>query len=157
MTTVNQARPNKRSPYATRAPFLPIPTHRAISAALDRAVWERDRGVCHKCGTDLEEIRAQLDAYFAAAKRLLLDDESATEQARTYGALLYGEHARAWPHRLWERHHIVSVSEGGHTTLDNLRTLCEPCHQAETKKLAGRLALHRKRHGYRPHIPEGLQ
>jgi 5-methylcytosine-specific restriction enzyme A len=42
---------------------------------------------------------------------------------------------------LWEADHIVPVAEGGgECSLDNMRTLCIPCHQTETKKLRGRLA-----------------
>lgn len=39
-----------------------------------------------------------------------------------------------------QEHDILAVSEGGGSTgLDNIRTLCTPCHQGETVKLAGRL------------------
>lgn len=41
----------------------------------------------------------------------------------------------------WEADHIVPVSEGGgFCGLENLRTVCQPCHRAETAALAGRLA-----------------
>jgi len=30
-----------------------------------------------------------------------------------------------------EAHHIKPVSEGGETTLENLKTLCKPCHSAQ--------------------------
>ena len=42
---------------------------------------------------------------------------------------------------LWEVDHIKPVSEGGGLCgLDNLRTLCTPCHDAETRRLRMRLA-----------------
>ena len=36
--------------------------------------------------------------------------------------------------------HIKAVAEGGgDASLDNLRTLCTPCHQNQTERLRGRL------------------
>lgn len=158
MTTANQTRPHKRSSYATRAPFLPLPPSRVISASLDRAVWERDRGVCKKCGLDLDAVRALLDGYYASTIiETLRDANRATAITRCYAEAMWLGNAAAYPHRLWERHHIVSVAEGGETVLENLETLCGNCHAVETKKLAKRLGLHRRRHSYRPHIPEELR
>ena len=40
----------------------------------------------------------------------------------------------------WQADHELAVAEGGGSTgLDNLRTLCTPCHGAETEKLLARL------------------
>lgn len=45
----------------------------------------------------------------------------------------------------WEADHILPVVEGGgECTLDNLRTLCHPCHKKETKALAERRAAARR-------------
>ena len=43
----------------------------------------------------------------------------------------------SFPHH-WEADHIVPLVEGGLHTPDNIRTLCIPCHKAETKKLTAR-------------------
>lgn len=41
---------------------------------------------------------------------------------------------------LWEADHIVPVIEGGGCCgLENYRTLCIPCHRAETRKLRSRM------------------
>ena len=41
----------------------------------------------------------------------------------------------------WDADHIVPVVEGGGSCgLENLRTLCTPCHKQETAKLAARRA-----------------
>jgi len=40
----------------------------------------------------------------------------------------------------WEADHILPLAEGGKTTLENGRVLCEPCHRSETRGLRGRLA-----------------
>jgi 5-methylcytosine-specific restriction protein A len=42
---------------------------------------------------------------------------------------------RTW----WEADHIVPVVEGGDSGLDNVRTLCLPCHREETAALRERL------------------
>ena len=40
----------------------------------------------------------------------------------------------------WQADHELAVAEGGGSTgLDNLRTLCTPCHGGETEKLFARL------------------
>ena len=45
------------------------------------------------------------------------------------------------PHRLksgsepWDADHVIPLSEGGDFGLDNIRTLCLPCHKHETSKL----------------------
>lgn len=40
----------------------------------------------------------------------------------------------------WQADHELAVAAGGGSTgLDNLRTLCSPCHSAETEKLLTRL------------------
>jgi len=47
---------------------------------------------------------------------------------------------------LWEMDHIRPVSEGGGLCgLDNLRTLCVPCHRDETADLARRRVAEKQR------------
>lgn len=41
---------------------------------------------------------------------------------------------------LWEADHIVPLVEGGGFLLDNLQTLCVPCHTGDTARLAARRA-----------------
>ncbi len=46
----------------------------------------------------------------------------------------------------WQADHETPVAEGGGAcSLDNLRTLCTPCHAAETRQLAARRAVSRRR------------
>lgn len=40
----------------------------------------------------------------------------------------------------WEADHILPVVEGGDSSLDNIRTLCIPCHRAATAALRARRA-----------------
>ncbi|MCA9879596.1 MAG: HNH endonuclease, partial [Thermomicrobiales bacterium] len=45
----------------------------------------------------------------------------------------------------WDADHIVPVSEGGgECSLENMRTLCVPCHQVVTRELAKRRTSHRR-------------
>jgi 5-methylcytosine-specific restriction protein A len=40
----------------------------------------------------------------------------------------------------WEADHTVPIVEGGALTIENLRTLCVPCHRSETRKLRARMS-----------------
>ncbi|MHB1524907.1 MAG: HNH endonuclease [Candidatus Dormibacteria bacterium] len=44
----------------------------------------------------------------------------------------------------WHADHIVPLIDGGARTLDNLQTLCKPCHTAKTKREAKERALRRR-------------
>lgn len=57
--------------------------------------------------------------------------------------------AEGWPLHIrtswWEADHIIPVVEGGgQTGLENLRTLCWPCHRKATAELAARRAARRR-------------
>lgn len=41
------------------------------------------------------------------------------------------KHRKSW----WEADHIVPVVEGGDSNLENIRTLCIPCHRGVTTEL----------------------
>lgn len=87
-------------------------------------VFERDKGICAKCGIDCQ-------AAYAKA----LDEKS----------ILPGfpnDFGRDW----WEADHIVPVIRGGgQCGLDGYRTLCVPCHKGETAKLARERMTERRR------------
>jgi len=40
--------------------------------------------------------------------------------------------------------HITEVIRGGSNQLENLQTLCQPCHKAKTRRLAHERALERR-------------
>ena len=89
-------------------------------------VFSRDRGVCALCAADTVSI-------YAALKR-------ARGSARTAGLSLYGLKTIASRRSLWDADHIRPVAEGGgQCDLDNLRTLCLPCHREVTAELRLRL------------------
>jgi 5-methylcytosine-specific restriction protein A len=51
----------------------------------------------------------------------------------------------------WDADHIIPVCEGGgECTLENMRSLCVPCHQLVTKDLARKRASQRRQERRRP-------
>lgn len=108
-------------------------------------VLKRDKGVCALCGFDAEKM-----------KRIL--DHAVTAYCKTNGIQF-----RAWHHFMiaaigllvrldwrigksnWEADHILPVSEGGGGCgLENLRTLCIPCHKEVTREMYRRRKRRRK-------------
>lgn len=56
--------------------------------------------------------------------------DTVDREARTRSTLYMGE---------WDADHIVPLCEGGEHSLQNLRTLCKPCHKTVTAELRQRL------------------
>lgn len=68
------------------------------------------------------------------------DRRAASQCARELG---FGNYYQ--PAAFWQADHIRECARGGWGTgLDNLRTLCTPCHKEETARLAAELAEDRK-------------
>jgi hypothetical protein len=89
-------------------------------------VFARDRGICALC-------RADTVAIFAALRR-------ARGKARAAGLSFYGMASISARRSLWDADHILPVAEGGgQCDLDNIRTLCVPCHREVTAQLRQRL------------------
>lgn len=89
-------------------------------------VFARDGGVCAACQADTVAI-------FSALKR-------ARGAARAAGLSVYGMRTITSRRSLWDADHILPVAEGGgQCDLDNLRTLCLPCHREFTADLRRRL------------------
>lgn len=107
------------------------------SGGFRAAVFERDRGVCAGCGLDTELLR-----------RIL---RHAIRSLATQGGYrwCYEKQVRqtlGLPDcdSRWEADHIIPLIEGGENSLQNGRTLCVPCHKAETRQLARRRAQRRR-------------
>ena len=89
-------------------------------------VFARDRGICASCHADTIAI-------YAALKR-------SRGPARAAGLSFYGMKSISARRSLWDADHIRPVAEGGgQCDLDNLRTLCLPCHREATVQLRLRL------------------
>jgi 5-methylcytosine-specific restriction protein A len=103
-------------------------------------VFQRDRGVCALGGIDSVLLGKMLDAEWRRLKLAI------TDQQRKARAEFRREYRWFFSRRTcWDADHIVPVVEGGgECTLDNIRTLCVPCHQRVTKDLARRRASRRR-------------
>jgi len=78
-------------------------------------VFDRDKGVCSKCGVDTKA-----------------------------GLSLFTQRTGNNTGHLWQADHIKPVAEGGgECGLDNIRTLCTACHKEATAELRRRLSLSR--------------
>lgn len=95
-------------------------------------------------GATPEQIhRAQLEQWGRlAAKRWLCNEAAELLRARGWSRKVV-LNLRRWrqpPTHWWEADHRVPVAEGGADLgLENLRTLCRPCHARETSALRRRL------------------
>ncbi len=115
--------------------------------ALRRQVEERDREVCAECGRDCRALRARLEERLGHFYGPTSTPWPLKLRACRWGKLLarlkLTRHMCSLRH-LWEADHVVPVCEGGANALENLRTLCLPCHKGETRKLAARRARARR-------------
>lgn len=120
-------------------------------------VYQRDHGVCAICGLDVSRIEIDLDVrrrinfgYYNECGLWPLADESirAYRRALATAGFDLGK-------SLWEADHIKPVCEGGgECGLDNLRTLCVPCHKRVSADLAQKRAIDRRTQNSGPSLWE---
>jgi 5-methylcytosine-specific restriction protein A len=96
---------------------------RSSTTYLRQCVLKRDRGICALCGIDMVTMRRRVMKLPLAARMKKLRDLT--------GHGLIGHTRKSW----WEADHILPVVEGGDSNLENLRTLCHPCHRGVTTEL----------------------
>lgn len=112
---------------------------------LRRLVWKRDRGVCSRCGCDTGKV-LRVASYAAESYQEIGQREVYYRWANVAVWSVFvglGFNSEASLH-LWEADHIVEVVRGGDSCLENMQTLCLPCHKGKTKQLAGERARDRK-------------
>jgi len=89
---------------------------------LRNRIKERDKEICFDCGSDLAMLKRFLGYWetLGCAKRPCRDLVSAGMKRR--GFKRGGS--------LWDAHHVIKWVDGGDVLgLDNVITLCEPCHK----------------------------
>ena len=79
---------------------------------LRRRIRKRDRAICAHCRLDTNALRRQVRGRGRA--RALREKGFVPRRS------------------LWELDHIVPLIDGGSHELDNLQTLCKPCHKKKT-------------------------
>lgn len=104
-----------------------------------KQVFERDRGVCRQCGLDTEQLKSLL-----LRVRLEKGEAAYRELVRRYRAKYrFGFELEK---HYWEADHVKAVClGGGSATLDNLTTLCLPCHRKKTRWDLRKLRRRRKK------------
>jgi 5-methylcytosine-specific restriction enzyme A len=90
-------------------------------------VYKRDHGICAICGVDTQALRAKI-----ASMKWGWNDAFWKWSWITYRRVVCGS--------IWDMDHIIPVVEGGgECGLENLRTLCIPCHRQVTADLRKRM------------------
>lgn len=107
-------------------------------------IFTRDMGFCAKCGVDCKLV--------ARIVHRLEEGCGFTSRAGVFWPMLslaavFYRYMIGWtkyPSSYWEADHILPTASGGEDTMENARTLCQPCHRGETSEYAGLLAAGRK-------------
>ena len=109
-------------------------------------VEQRDHGICAACGRDCLALEARIQKRLSGAYEAARDGRLRAVRWSRFLVRLHTRMADTFHvGSLWDMDHIVPVVEGGGACgLDNLRTLCSPCHKRETRALAARRARQRR-------------
>ena len=88
-------------------------------------VYLRDNGICNICNTDTKMIARQANMLLYDEKEQYLKDNMISLKRKIW----IKKHGGG----LWDADHIVPVKDGGGLCgLENMRTLCIPCHKKIT-------------------------
>lgn len=111
------------------------------SSRIREQLFTLEQGKCQKCGIDANALYLRIQSLQPAERlnALIHANWYIPKGKKALDKLL--QHPKEGD--FWQADHIIPVAEGGGSCgLDNLRTLCTPCHQNETEKLRFRLRLH---------------
>uniref|UniRef100_A0A6U3UVT8 HNH domain-containing protein n=1 Tax=Ditylum brightwellii TaxID=49249 RepID=A0A6U3UVT8_9STRA len=110
------------------------------SSRIRAQVFELEGGVCRKCGIDAHALYLRISALQPAERLNALCN--ANWNLPKSGPALERILQNPKEGDFWQADHVVAVAEGGGDCgLENLQTLCTPCHKSETEKLRARLRL----------------
>jgi len=114
---------------------------RSSSKYLRKFIYERDLGICVKCGTDTRYIRIELENAardsMVASGRWFWDDHPIYLACLSKFQLTVKEAKKS----IWEADHVVEVADGGgEADLANYQTLCIPCHKIKSAEGRARRA-----------------
>lgn len=101
---------------------------RSQGAYAREQVFERDRGVCASCGLNTEELKSVLYKVRNEKGEQAYEDLLEDFGRKTGYSFPLDKHS-------WEADHIKPVQFGGGSCgLENLQTLCVPCHRVKTRR-----------------------
>ena len=108
------------------------------STRVRQSLFALERGVCAICNLDAHSFFCKITALHPAERlNALLSAKWKLPKTRQAIDRLLSDPKEP---DFWQADHELAVAEGGGSTgLDNLRTLCTPCHGNETEKLIARL------------------
>lgn len=109
------------------------------AGSLRSATFKRDKGFCAKCGCDTEKMKRILMSGLHSYYRLMDGCCTGTQNYRDYAGFCRSIGLRLNA-TLWEADHILEVVNDGDGGLDNIQTLCLPCHKSKTRVLAAERA-----------------
>ena len=110
------------------------------SSRVRAQVFALERGVCCLCGIDAHALFLRISSLQPAERLNALCNANwkLPQSGRALEKLLQNPKEGDF----WQADHKLAVAEGGGDAgLENLRTLCVPCHKVETEKLRSRLKL----------------
>lgn len=125
---------------------------RTSGSYLRAQVFKRDRGVCAECGCDTKRLEVVIWAAEISYQELCCERGPVYGWARAdiwravFSPLGFNQDTS-----LWEADHVVEVVNKGETSLENIQTLCVPCHKAKTKRMHAELK--EARTGIKPRLP----
>ena len=105
------------------------------NSALRNRVFQRDKGMCALCACDTEWTQCVYRHAFSHLKGLM-GWRALSLWRNLVLCSKFDPRRGSW----WESDHIHPLCEGGIDALENLRTLCLPCHKSETHRLRRRRA-----------------
>lgn len=134
------------------------------AGAIRSMTYHRDKGVCAACGIDCEQWkkiyfkfkhgwawknpRALVEWYKPDDSHQGMNAYRTNKRGRKNirrCEQYFRNRARIKEAMSWEADHIIPVIRGGAMLgIGNIRTLCQRCHKAETKRLAGERSAERK-------------
>ena len=92
---------------------------------LKTLVYRRDKGICAFCNTDTKKVAKEIRSAEYEDVKVLRKQWGVHKKRRIW--------KRKWGGGLWDADHITRVVDGGGLCgLENMRTLCIPCHKKES-------------------------
>lgn len=115
---------------------------RTNAGSLRAYVKQRDKGVCAVCKGDTEKLKRVLHHAARAFYELLHGIGSTNGFWSQYD---FSRESASLLKRMgfdrnisfWQADHVVELVNGGESTMENVQTLCVPCHKGKTRQMHG--------------------